>query len=110
MLWNWDASRIVALARQCFRKTAKGVLLRKPNKPDYSQVKSYRVISLLNCLGKVVEKIAAEAISDHCEATGALHPGQIGSRKDRSDRRGGVLDPGSASGVGQVTARRPRRL
>ena len=44
---------------------------------------AYRVISLLNCLGKVVEKIA-EAISHHCEATKSLHPGQMGSRKQRS--------------------------
>jgi hypothetical protein len=82
----------VALVRQCFRlglhsqawKTAKGILLRKPNKPDYSVVKAYRVISLLNCIDKVVEKVAAKAISNHCEATGALHPGQMGSRKQHS--------------------------
>ena len=92
LLWEWDNVRIVALARQCFRlgihprawKTAKGILLRKPNKPDYTLVKAYRVISLLNCLGKVVEKIAAEAIADHCEATDGLHAGQMGCRKQRS--------------------------
>ena len=92
LLWEWDSSRIVALARQCFRlglhppvwKVAKGILLRKPNKPDYTAVKAYRVISLLNCLGKVVEKIAADAIARHCETMGVLHPGQMGSRKQRS--------------------------
>jgi hypothetical protein len=47
-------------------------------------VKAYRVISLLNCLGKVVEKVAAEAISSYCEATGVIHPGQMGSRRQRS--------------------------
>ena len=46
-------------------KVAKGILLRKPNKPDYTAVKVYRVINLLNCLGKVVEKIAADAIAHH---------------------------------------------
>jgi hypothetical protein len=30
---------------------------------DYSLVQSYRVISLLNCLSKVVKKIAAKAIA-----------------------------------------------
>ena len=73
LMWEWDHPRIVALAQQCFRlgirpqawKTAKGVLLRKPGKSDYTLVKAYRVISLLNCLGKVVEKVAAEAIADH---------------------------------------------
>lgn len=47
-------------------------------------VKAYRIISLLNCLGKVIEKIAAEAISDYCETMGVLHPGQMGSRRHRS--------------------------
>lgn len=65
-------------------KVAKGILLRKPNKPDYTAVKAYRVINLLNCLGKVVEKIAADAIARHCETMGVLHPGQMGSRKQRS--------------------------
>lgn len=65
-------------------KVAKGILLRKPNKLDYTAVKAYRVISLLNCLGKVVEKIAADAIAHHCETMGVLHPGQMGSRKQQS--------------------------
>src|SRR5699024_4561619 len=65
-------------------KVAKGILLRKPNKPDYTAVKAYRVISLLNCLGKVVENIAADANCQHCETMGVLHPGQMGSRKKRS--------------------------
>ena len=65
-------------------KVAKGILLRKPNKPGYTAVKAYRVISLLNCLGKVVEKIAADAVARHCETTGVLHQGQMGSRKQQS--------------------------
>jgi len=59
LLWDWDSPRIIALVRQCFRlglhppvwKVTKGILLRKPNKPDYTAVMAYRVISLLNCLG-----------------------------------------------------------
>ena len=65
-------------------KVAKGILLRKPNKPDYTAVKAYWVISLLNCLGKVVEKIAVDGIARHCETMGVLHPGQMGSCKQRS--------------------------
>ena len=92
LLWEWDIPRIVALARQCFRlglhppvwKVAKGTLLRKPNKPNYTAAKAYRVISLLNCLGKVVEKIAADSIAHHCETRGVLHPGQMGSHKQQS--------------------------
>ncbi|KAF7587419.1 hypothetical protein BBP40_007259 [Aspergillus hancockii] len=33
---------------------------------------------------KVVEKVAAEAISSHCEAAGVLHPGQMGSRRQHN--------------------------
>ena len=32
---------------------------------DYTLIKAYRVISLLNYLGKVIEKLAAEAIARH---------------------------------------------
>ncbi len=47
-------------------------------------VKSYRVVSLLNCLGKVVEKVVAEQLLQFCEANGKLHKGQMGARKYRS--------------------------
>lgn len=65
-------------------KGAKGILLRKPNKLDYTLAKSYKVISLLNCLGKVTEKVATELLSDWCERENGLHEGQTGSRKHRS--------------------------
>jgi hypothetical protein len=92
LLWELDAPRVIALVRQCFRlgthpkawKVARGILLQKPNKPDHTLVKAYRVISLLNCLGKIVEKLAAEAISTYCEGAQVLHPGQMGCRKRRS--------------------------
>jgi hypothetical protein len=52
LLWNWNRERIINITRQCVRlgyhpkvcKTAKGVVIRKINKPDYSQPKVYRVI------------------------------------------------------------------
>ena len=44
----------------------------------------YRVISLLNCIGKVVEKFVAKELSHYCEKYFKLHPGQIGGRKERS--------------------------
>jgi hypothetical protein len=58
--------------------------LRKPDKPNHLKAKNYRVISLLNCLRKVVKKIAAERISSFCERHEALHEGQFGCRKRRS--------------------------
>ena len=64
-------------------KRARGVLLEKVGKRDWSLVKSHRVISLLNCLGKVVEKVVAGLLSEYCETFSKLHPGQMGARKQR---------------------------
>jgi len=42
------------------------------------------VITLLNCLRKVVEKVAANAIAEECEQRQLLHDGQFGCRKKKS--------------------------
>ena len=85
----WDVKQVIALVKQCVQlgihpqvwKTAQGILLHKPDKPDYTQIKAYRVISLLNCLGKVVEKVVADIIAAYCKAAEVLHTGQIGCRR-----------------------------
>jgi hypothetical protein len=83
LLWGWDKPKISTLIQHCFRlgyhlqrwKLVKGILLRKSDKPNHLKAKNYRVISLLNCLGKVIEKIAAERISSFCERHEALYEG-----------------------------------
>ena len=40
-----------------------GAILKKPNKPDYSNPKAYRIITLLECLGKISEKIIANRLA-----------------------------------------------
>ena len=65
-------------------KQATGFILKKSNKPDYSLPKAYRVISLLNCLGKVSERIFARRLSYLAETTILLHPSQIGGRLKKS--------------------------
>jgi hypothetical protein len=47
-------------------------------------VKSYKANSLLNCLGKVIKKVVAMMLTDHCEWHETLHPGQYGCRRNRS--------------------------
>jgi hypothetical protein len=92
LLWEWDSARITALVRASIRlgahsktwKIAKGVTIPKPGKDDYSKVKSYRVISLLNCLGKVVKKVVAIMLTDHCKWHRTFHLGQYGCRRNRS--------------------------
>lgn len=68
---------------KCWRK-ATGIVLKKPGKPDYSQPKAYRVISLLNCLGKALERILASRLGYLAETTTLLDPSQIGGRLKKS--------------------------
>ena len=65
-------------------KQATGAILKKPGKPDYSIPKAYRVISLLNCLGKVSERILARRLGYLAETTDLLHPSQLGGRRKKS--------------------------
>jgi ribonuclease HI len=65
-------------------RQATGAILKKPNKPDYSIPKAYRIISLLNCLGKISERIFAQRLSYLAETTNLLHNSQIGGRKKKS--------------------------
>ena len=44
----------------------RGILLEKEEKQDFGLVRSYWVISLLNCIGKVVEKLMAREFSQYC--------------------------------------------
>lgn len=64
-------------------KRARGILLEKGGKRDLILVKSYRVISLLNCMGKVLEKVIAEQLSQLSENLLKLHQGQMGARRER---------------------------
>lgn len=92
LLLNWDADRITSLAMQTLRlqyhpknwRHTRGVLIEKSKKRDRTLIKSYRVISLLNCLVKVVEKLVAEQLSQFYERFGKLHKGQTGAKKRRS--------------------------
>ena len=92
LIWDRDSDKVVELIHACIRtgihpqvwNTAKGVVLKKPGKPDYSNVNAYRVICLLNCLGKVLEKVVATMISKTCKEQQLLHNGQMGSSVRRS--------------------------
>lgn len=58
-------------------------MLRKKKKLNYTTVKSYRVISLLNYIGKVCKNVLADMLSECCEVNHVLHECQMGSRKQR---------------------------
>ena len=71
--WNNNDGRkyITTLMQKCLEtgyhpqawRKAIAVALRKPNKPDYSNPRAYRLITLLECLGKVLEKIIAKRLT-----------------------------------------------
>ena len=61
-------------------RQAIGAILAKPNKPDYTVPKAYRPIALLNCLGKVAEKIIAASLNYLAEKHHLLDPEQMGGR------------------------------
>jgi hypothetical protein len=92
LLWGWDEERVVALVKTTIRcghhpkewKIATGVVIPKQGKSDYDLAKAYRVITLQNCLGKVVEKVVATKIADTYVRKHLLHNGQFGGRKRRS--------------------------
>lgn len=59
------------------------MILCNSNKIDNTVVKSYLVISLLNCLGMVCRKVVAEMLADWCEVDNILNKGPMGSRRQR---------------------------
>jgi hypothetical protein len=66
-----------------------GVILKKPQsaKPpyrNYTLSKAYKIILLLNCLTKVMEKIIARRLAVMAEFKTLLHMHQIGGRRQKS--------------------------
>ena len=60
--------------------TATVVIIPKPNKPDYSAAKAYRPVSLLECFGKVLEKIVANRFTSDSNLHHILPQAQFGLR------------------------------
>lgn len=60
------------------------VVLRKPNKPDYTKAKAYRPVALENTLGKIMESVVAEDISYLTETYELLPAHHFGGRPGRS--------------------------
>ena len=65
-------------------KVVRGVTIPKLGKDGYSLAKHYRCISLLTCLGRLMEKVAAMMVGADCERVRDFHPGQFGCRSGRS--------------------------
>ena len=83
--FNWVYSKLIeqGFHPRCWREGI-GIILKKPGKPDYSVPKAYKIITLLNCMGKVAEKIMITRLSYLSQTTNLLDSDQTGGRKQRS--------------------------
>jgi len=72
-------------------KRASSVVICKPGKDSYIELKAYRSISLLSCMGTVVEEVAAELLSEEAQGRGLLSDGQFRSRKGLSAIDAGAI-------------------
>ena len=71
--WAWPhvGNEITMLICQCLTnryhplqwQRAITIALKKPNKPDYTQPKAYYLITLLECIGKLLEKVVAHRLT-----------------------------------------------
>jgi hypothetical protein len=92
LIWEWANERIMCLTKTAMAsgrhqsgwKRASGLVIRKPCKDDYTQLKAYHSRSLLSWIGKVVEKVVAEQMSDEADRRGLRNDRQFGSRSGRS--------------------------
>ena len=92
LLWKWDKERIVGITMAAsitgrhpsVWKRAIGVVICKRGKDEYTQPKAYHSISLLSCMGQVVEKVVAELLSGEADRRGLMSDGEFGSRRGRS--------------------------
>ena len=55
-------------------KKAWKILLEKMGKKNFRLVKSYQVISLFNCINKVIEKVIANKFFFYCKNYSKLYP------------------------------------
>jgi len=93
---------------QAVWKRASGMVICKASKDDSMHQKAYFSISLLTCIGKVVEKVVPKLQSEEAERTGLLSNLQFGSRNEQSSiyttpimlaRAGATWNNGRITGV-----------
>ena len=65
-------------------QTANTIVLKKPRKEDYSLAKSYRPIALLDTLGKALETIFTQRLSNLAKTHNLLPIQQMGARRGKS--------------------------
>ena len=67
------------------------VIIPKPGRKDYTIMKNYRPIALLNCIGKLFTKVFANRLQYDAIAHNLLHPLQFGGLQQRSTTDAGCF-------------------
>jgi len=71
-------------------KVSTTVVIPKPNKQSYDNLKAFRPIILLNTLGKLIKKVIAKRLQFTVVANDFIHPCQLGSLKFKSTANAGI--------------------
>ena len=66
------------------------VVIPKPNKALYNSPKSFRLIVLLNTMGKLIEKVIGERLQFLTTSNDFIHPSQLRGLKFKSTINIGV--------------------
>ena len=66
------------------------VVIPKPNKALYNSPKSFRLIVLLNTMGKLIEKVIGERLQFLTTSNDFIHPSQLRDLKFKSTINIGV--------------------
>ena len=72
-------------------KCSSMIIIPKPNKSSYDHAKMFRLIILLNTLGKLIEKVIAKRIQFTVAENNFIHPCQLGRLKFKSTMDAGVM-------------------
>ena len=98
--WAWEVcpTWFVILFNSCLNagihpkawKTALIAVVPKPGKTDYSLPKSYRPVALLECLGKLLEKVVTKRILHDVGAYNLVPTNQFGARPHSSTIHAGL--------------------
>jgi hypothetical protein len=98
--WTWsaDPERVLNLLTACLRaghhprvwKEATVCVIPKPNRADYTLAKNFRPISLLECLGKLLEKVVAKLIYRDMSRHSLVPTTQFGGRNSSSTLDAGL--------------------
>ena len=92
-------SKIINIANACINlghwpryfKVSTMVIIPKPNKSSYDNLKAFHPIVFLNTLGKLIEKVIAKRLQFTVASNNFIHPSQLGGLKFKSTADAGIV-------------------